>query len=361
MRKVLSITGTLLVIGVIVFLGVKYWNEGNAEYPFNIKIVEDSNRIRSFVEDTDDGFDIYYLIRQDNGEDLRIDNVYYYDVAAPDYASENFIRFSDQKSELIGLYNDRGMVVIPPIYSAMTRVHNGMLYALEGGVKDNIGANGDRHDVLLGGTTFLLNTKGDILIEDMIIPNNNLDMYSLTITDEPILDSYYMAFKGINGKCYNFVDLVKYFELFVKEEFLPSTLNDNWKDYLSDNVKVNIEVKNENVGDYIVYDKHEMLTTQKDLVTKAFELANSNDSTGYKLVYDVDDWIVTVDTELMEDKDKNSYLNKEGVWKGKEFPVFQLNIKEVEGTQTRSNHYDFYRNRNGGMTLYEITIRANYY
>ena len=361
MKKVLSIIGALLVIGVGVFLSVKYWNIENAEYPYNIKIVEDNNRIRYFVEDTLEGLDIYYLIKQENGEDLRVDNVYYYDVAAPDYPSENFIRFSDQKSELVGLYNDRGVAVIPPIYSDLTRVYNGMLYALKDGVKDNIGANGDRHYVLLGGTTLLLNTNGEVLIEDMIIPNNTLDMFSLKITEEPILDSYYVSFKGVNSKYYNFVDLAKYFELFVKEEFLPSTVDHKWESFLSDNIEVNIEVKNENVGDYIVYDKQEMLTTQKDLVTKAFALANSSDSTRYKLVYDVDDWVVTVDTELMEDKDKIIYLNKEGVWKGKEFPVFQLNIKEVKGTQTRSNHYDFYRNKNGGMTLYQITIRANYY
>lgn len=361
MKKVLPIIGALLIIGIGVLLSFKYWDDENAKYPHKLKIVEDSNRIRSFVEETDDGFDIYYLIKQDNGEDLRVDNVYYYDIAAPDYASENFIRFSDEKSELVGLYNDRGVAVISPIYSGLSRVHNGMLYALRDGVKDNIGSNGDRHDVLLGGTTLLLNTNGEVLIEDMLAPDNTLDMFSLKITDEPILDSYYVSFKGVNGKYYNFVDLMVYFEVFVKEEFLPRTLDNSWEKYLSDNVAVNIEVKNENVGDYIVYDKKEMLTTQKDIVTKAFRLATSNDSTAYKVVYDVNDWIVTVDTELVDDKEKKIYLNKEGIWRSEEFPAFQVNIKEVVGAQTRSNHYDFYRNRKGGMTLYQITIRANCY
>lgn len=361
MKKVLSIVGIILFIALGVFLSVKYWNDKNAEYPYNIKRVEDNNRIRSFVEETEDGLDIYYLIKQDNGEDLRVDNVYYYDVAAPDYPSENFIRFSDQKSELVGLYNDRGAAVIPPIYSGLTRVHNGMLYALKDGVKDNIGSNGDRHDVLLGGTTLLLNTKGEVLIEDMMIPNNTLDMFSLKVTDEPLLNSYYVSFKGVNDQYYNFVDLAKYFELFVQEEFLPSTIDHNWESYLSDNVKVNIEVNNDNIGDYVVYDKEEALAVQQEVITKAFAIATSSDSSRYKLVYNIEDWVVTVDTELVNDKDKKVYLNKEGIWKGKEFPVFELNIKEVNGSQTRSNHFDFYRNKKGDMTLYQITIRANYF
>lgn len=361
MKKVLSIVGALVVLGVGVFLYQQYFGESNHGYPNKPKVVEDSKRIRTFIDETDEGLDIYYLIKKEDGTDLRVDNVYCYDVVAPDYANENFIRFRDDKQEFVGLYNDKGVAVIPPTYSSLSKVHNGMLYGLKDAVKDNIGRNGDRHSVLLGGTTVLLNTKGEVLIEDMDTPNVSLDMFSLKLTDEPILESYYKSYKGVNGKYYNFVELEKYFEDFVKNDFLPSTKDNKWEKYLSDKVITDIEVKNENVGDYMRYTKDEMLQTQKHKVVKAFNLATDTSEEVRKLVYDVNDWVASVDEEVIEEKDKNIYMNEIGEWREAEFPIFELNIKEVHERQTRSNHFEFYRNKKGEMTLFKITIRANYY
>lgn len=361
MKKVLSIVGALVFIGVGVFLYQQYFGEGNQGYPRKPKVVVDSERIRTFVDETDEGLDIYYLIKKEDGTDLRVDNVYYYDVVAPDYASENFIRFRDDKQEFVGLYNDKGEVVIPPTYSALSKVHNGVLYGLKDAVKDNIGRNGDRHSIFLGGTTVLLNTKGEVLIEDMDTPNNALDMFSLKITEEPIVDSYYKSFKGVNGKYYNFVELERYFEDFVKTEFLPTTVDDSWEKYLSPLVVTDIEIKNENIGDYMRYTKKEMLGSQKAKVVKPFGLALSTQPDVVKITYDSSSWGMYVEDEAIDEKEKKIYYNKEGEWRYEEYPVFELNIKEVVGSQTRSNHYDFYRNKEGGMTLSKITIRANLY
>lgn len=359
MRKIFSIVGGLLLLGIGVFVYQNYYQDNN--YPSKPKVVKNSNRIRTIIDEKDIGLDIYYLIKQDNGADIRIDHVYYYDVVAPDYSSENYIRFTDKDRELVGLYNDKGQVVIEPIYSGLTKVHNGMLYALKGAVKDNIGRNGDRHNVHLGGDTYLLNTKGEVLIEDMLEPHIDLDMFSLKITDEPLEDSYYVNLKGVNGKYHNFVQLEKYLQHFTEQVFLPSTEGSKWEKYLSDNLKVNLEVENDNIGDYIVIDKKELLEDKRELITQAFDLVRAGDSSRYHIDYYIEDRVITDDTEITSEQDRQLYLDEEGKWRSADFPVFSVNIKEIKGKQKRSNHFDFYRNKEGGMTLYQITIRTHYF
>lgn len=74
MRKIFSIVGGLLLLGIGVFVYQNYYQENN--YPSKPKVVKNSNRIRTIIDEKDIGLDIYYLIKQDNGEDIRIDHVY---------------------------------------------------------------------------------------------------------------------------------------------------------------------------------------------------------------------------------------------------------------------------------------------
>ncbi|MDR0229807.1 MAG: hypothetical protein LBI72_12210 [Flavobacteriaceae bacterium] len=329
-------------------------------YPQKPIVKESSKRIKNkYVNST---LGVEYVIKRDKGRNLVVPskNVYYYDVGAGDYESENHIRFKSDENEQVGLYNDRGEIAVPAIYTDLSRVHNGMLYALKDGTRENIGHDGDVHNILVGGETLLLNTKGEVLIENMDTPgSSSLDMFSLKITEKPIEGSYYKSYLGTNGMYYNFVQLEEYFKHFVDHTFLPSTKDDTWQNYFDKNLVVNIEEEG-SLGDYIIMGAYPFVNEYMEYATKILDIVNKQEKEKYKLEYNTNDWLSGMYSEEFDKKEAKLYFNK-GMWRIEEFPLFELNIKEVTDGKTRSNHFDFYRDKEGQMKLYKITIRANYY
>lgn len=329
------------------------------------KVMNPTQRIRSIVDELETGYDMYYLIQQRDGTDLKVERkqVFFCDIAQPDVASEGFIRFVDNDTQLVGLLNEYGEVALPAMYTALTNVQNGVIVALVDGSRENIGSKGDAHWVLVGGDTVLLNTKNEILVRNFSEPNMELDYYSMQITNTPIQDINYNSYLGVNGQYYNFLNLEKSFRSFVIEEFLPSTKSDAWHSYLSDNVEVNIEIKNNAIGDYIHVGKKELLTDYKSKVTKAFEVGRKQVAAGHsdELKLSVDNWSGYVDEATVKPDELNLYFNADQTWREELFPLFELIVQEKKDGQQRNNHFDFYRDINGKMVLYKTTIRSNFF
>lgn len=325
--------------------------------------ITSSHRIRTIMDDTEEGISTYYLIQKEDGSDLRVESnqVFFYDVGAPDFESEGYIRFKDKETNLVGLFNDKGEVAIPANYIALSRVHNGMLYALVDAEVKNIGRGGDVHNVYVGGKTVLLNTSGKVIINDMLEPNVLLDMYSLQITDKPTQDKSYISLLGLEGQYYNFLHLENYFEQFIKDVFLPSTKSKEWLKFLDEKTIVNIEIANENIGDYEVGGREELLTKYKKKVAKVFKLAREQSNKKHEVMCVVDNWGGYVDDGQISEEDFNIYYNDTNEWREALFPMFELIIKENKNGKQRNNHFNFYRDKMGTLVLHRITIRTNYF
>ncbi len=357
----------ILVISVVLFGSTSVFSqEINYDYGGKVDIssyIISSHRIRTIMDDTEEGISIYYLIQKEDGSDLKVesDQVFFYDVGAPDFESEGYIRYRNKETNLVGLLNDKGIVAIPAVYTTLSRVHNGMLYALVNAEVKNISAGGDVHNVYVGGKTVLLNPKGQVLINDMSEPNEVLDMYSLQVRDEPIQDKNYVSFLGVDGQYYNFLHLENYFKQFIKNDFLPQTKSIDWFKFLDDKTIVNVEVANENIGDYEVVGRDELLTTFKKRIDKVFKLARNKSDSKRELVYVVDNWGGYVDDGQISEEDFNIYYNDTNEWREALFPMFEFIIKENKDGKQRQNHFNFFRNKNGKMVLHRITIRTNYF
>lgn len=326
------------------------------------KALESSHRIRTIMDDVDDGYEIYYLIKDRKDQDKRIEReqVYFYDVGSPDFENEGYIRFINKETKLVGLLNEYGEITIPAIYSDLSRVSNGMIYGLLGAKRKFLG-NNKEHWTWTGGKTLLLNTKNEILIDSISEPNVILDMYSVKITDKPFDDGRYDCFKGKNGKYYSFLNLQKSFEYFINKQFIPSTKGNKWKKYLSEHLEVAIEIKDKEIGRYNRITKDEFLNSYQDIISSLFEIARENNADKCELQIHEDTWSGYVDDGQIDSMEFNIYFNDSNVWRMQLFPVFELIIKEKKDKKSRSNHFNFYRDKEGKMVLYRITIRSNYF
>lgn len=325
--------------------------------------IASSNRIRTIMDDNEEGISTYYLIQKDDGSDLVInqEQVFYYDVGAPDFESEGYIRFRDKQTNLVGLYNDKGEIVLLPIYSSLSRVHNGVLYALSDVKVRNIGRGGDDHIVFEGGKTRLIKPDGTVLVDEMLEPNKVLDMYSLSITDQPIQDECYSSLLGVKSKYYNFLNLERYFKKFIEEEFLPKSKGKEWLDFTNENTIVNIEIDNGSIGDYEVGKGGALLSKYDRELKRLFKLVDQVGEESIKLSYGVDNWGGYVDDGQIDIEDFVYYYNTTNVWRRELFPMFELIVKEENQGKYRNNHFDFFRDKKGEMVLYKITLRGNFF
>ena len=159
----------------------------------------------------------YYFTKK--GKAVGRDSVFYFD-NTPDCESEGFIRFHDRESLKMGILNADGDVTIPAIYNFLSPVRNGLMLALTGAIRQYPKDADEEHfNPWLGGTEVLVNTKNQTLIRDFTF-DDDIDFYSMTITDKPVNDTTRKTFKGINGQYYSFISFEKEFNNWFKTQFL---------------------------------------------------------------------------------------------------------------------------------------------
>lgn len=174
------------------------------------------------------GFASYYLTK--TGKKVGIESMYMFDMTY-DCENEGYIRF--KKIDKVGLFDGKGNAVIPPIYNRISKVHNGMMFALSGAVIKRDG----EHFSFVGGVETLIDVNNNVLIKDFSF-DENINLYSMIIEDDnhstsPIRD----YFVGTNGKTYSFINYKKefryWFESVLKEELTKEKIKNHFFDKVS--------------------------------------------------------------------------------------------------------------------------------
>lgn len=154
----------------------------------------------------------YYLTKK--GKIVGRDSLYVFD-NGPDCENEGFIRFTDHKTDKMGMFNGDGKIIIPPVYSNLTKVRNGMIIVLKDAEKKQDG----EHFFWTGGKEFLIDTNNKVLIENFAY-NDELNFYSLEKSKEPSKDPIRDNFLGVDGQYYSFINFEKEFKYWLQNTLL---------------------------------------------------------------------------------------------------------------------------------------------
>jgi len=172
-------------------------------------IADEFDKIIAAVEEKDDRWITYYLTKQ--GRVVGRDSLYFFD-NTPDCENEGFIRFKDNSTEKIGVFNANGDISVPAEYNGLSKVRNGLIVGLKGAnkvyFKDAEGNTIDEHYRWENGKEVLIDTLNNLIIENFPY-NDKLNYYSVEIADKPSADSIRESFKGVNGKFYSFINYEK--------------------------------------------------------------------------------------------------------------------------------------------------------
>jgi len=283
----------------------------------------------------------YYFTKK--GKAVGRDSVFYFD-NTPDCESEGFIRFQDRKSLKMGLINAKGDVAIPAIYNYLFPVRNGIMLALTGAIRQYPTDPDEEHfNPWLGGTEVLVNTSNKTLIHNFPY-DDDIDFYSMTITDEPVNASAMKTFKGINGQYYSFISFEKEFNNWFNNQFLNSITMDKLLKQTYDKLTIATDTggRLENKENYIKvnFDR---------LKSKLIQLKNPEKN------YDV----VKGQLNPYDDSSKPfaEYFDNCGMYKDWLYPVMQVSVKqESSDWKIRQEGFEFVRTPAGykliGINIY---------
>lgn len=177
------------------------------------------DHIIAVTEENNGKWQSYYLTKA--GKITGRDSLFIFD-NTPDCESEGFIRFHDRKTDRMGLFNRNGVIVIPAGYNAMTRVMNGMLVVLKDAEKkywDTTGHSGCNHYSWVGGKEMLVDTLGNVLVEDFK-GGNALNFFSVKKSVQPDADTTRTNFRANRGGHLSFTDFEKEFRAWLNAELL---------------------------------------------------------------------------------------------------------------------------------------------
>lgn len=179
------------------------------------------DKIVAVMEENTGNNKTYYLTK--SGKKFGINSIYYFD-NGPDCESEGFIRFRDDKTDKVGMFNSEGEIVIPAEYDDLTNVRKGLVVALKGAKK--IYSHGNKpsdcnHFSWVGGKEYLIDTANHIIIDNFKY-ESSLDLFSLKIEQKPVKNNSRQSFLGVDGRNYSFVDYKKEFQEWLDAFLLDS-------------------------------------------------------------------------------------------------------------------------------------------
>lgn len=172
----------------------------------------------------------YYLTK--SGRVVGRDSLYTFDNGC-DCENEGFIRFRDNKTDKVGIFNRKGDIVIQAEYDELTNVRNGMIMALKGAEKKYF--EGGEHYEWIGGQELLMDTTNKVLVENFKF-SNNLNFSSKTILNSPGQDSLREYFKAVDGSYYSFINFNNEFDAWLKTELLNNFTKESLADAMFDEV-----------------------------------------------------------------------------------------------------------------------------
>lgn len=181
------------------------------------------DNIMGVEEEKDGKITSYYLTK--SGKVVGKNNLYIFDNGA-DCENDWFIRFRDKKTHKVGVFNGNGDIAIPAIYDDLIPVRNGMIPALEGGHWDISQQSEHNEFPWVGSKPVLIDVHNKVLI-DKFQWDENIDFYSLIISDHINTSPVRQNYRGINGKYYSFINFDKEFKAWLKDSLLNNLSRTN--------------------------------------------------------------------------------------------------------------------------------------
>jgi len=262
----------------------------------------------------DKSVDTYYLLR--SGKKFGGDSIYMFDFIFP-CESEGYIVFEDKATGLLGMFDAQGKAAIPAEYNAISQVKNGLFVGLKNAKKESLNHGneaGCNHFKWVGGTSYLVNTKNEIQIEDFKY-NGDLNWHSLQISDTITSDSIRVNFKGKKGNFFSFIDNRLEFD-----HYLDTLLTNLTVEKLYNNSFDRIVCAD---SGWISLPKYEYYEKHSNKVIRALEPMNK---LNFKSSTSISSSIVLPDN--LEYILENRKDNCGGLKKG-EYPIYSLSINHI--------------------------------
>lgn len=281
--------------------------------------------IIAVTEEINGSWNSYYLTK--TGRMIGKDSLHIFDNST-DCENEGFIRFHDRETDKVGMFNIKGDIAIPATYNDITRVRNGMIIALTGAKKKQLG----ELYIWEGGRQLLIDTNNNVVIDNFQY-DDRLNFYSLRISSQPDKDSIRQNFKGVNGQFYSFINYNKEFRSWLKTALLDhftkaSLLNCSFKE---------ITFWKEPAG-WISKPKRSVIDRNFDLIkTKLIALKTKD------CEYDIFD--ESLNSFIYESAEYKNYFNDFGEPKDWIYPVKNIVISYKD--KFEQDHFEFLRTENG--------------
>jgi hypothetical protein len=302
-----------------------------------ITIANKFDNVIVVTEEIDEKWNSYHLTKA--GRIFGKDSLHMFD-NGPDCESEGFIRFRDRKTDKAGLFNRNGDIAVPAECNDLTRVTNGMIIALKGAERKQLG----EHFTWIGGKQILIDTNNNILI-DNFKQDNYLNLFSALVTTQPSADSIRQNFKGVNGLYYSFIDFDKEFRSWLQSSLLNNFTQKN----LLQNTFSEIIFWKEPRG-WISEKKETFLNQNFNLIkTKLLEL--KSDECNYDIFSE------GLNSYIYEADKYQQYFNNCGESMEWLYPIKKIVISDKHKKNLQQDHFEFMRT-DSGYKLISISITS---
>jgi hypothetical protein len=157
-----------------------------------------------------------YLTKR--GRIVGKDSLYIFDNGA-DCESEGYIRFRGKLTHKVGMFNGDGNIAIPADYNYLAPVRNSMIMATKDGHWDASQQSEHNQFPWVGGKDILIDTHNKVLVENFPF-DENINFFSLIVSEQPNNNRIRQNFKATNGKYYSFINFDKEFKAWLKDSLL---------------------------------------------------------------------------------------------------------------------------------------------
>lgn len=269
----------------------------------------------------------YYLTKQ--GKVVGRDSLYVFD-NSPDCENEGFIRFTDRKTDKMGMFDSEGKIVIPADYSVVSKAYNGTIAVLKDAEKKQDG----EHYFWTGGKQFLIDIHNKVLIENFK-DSNDLNFYSLEKSKEPSKDETRDSFLGVDGEYYSFISYDKEFKYWLKNTFLPNLSKASLEKHSFDKITYWKEPNG-----WISESKTKFIHQNYNLIKLKLQQLNSP-KTDYFISSD------GLNQFIYESEEYDIYFNNCHESKDWQYPTMDIVINLKNKADFGQDHFEFLRTANG--------------
>lgn len=283
--------------------------------------------IIAVTEEKNGKWESYYLTKQE--KIVGKDSLYIFD-NGPDCENEGFIRFTDRKTDKMGIFNAEGKIVIPAEYSNLTKVKNGMFIGLKDAKKEMDG----EHFFWTGGEDFLVDIRNKVLVENFAY-NDDLNFYSVEKSKEPSKNPIRENFRGVDGQYYSFINFDKEFKEWLKNIFLKDLSKANLEKHCFDKITYWKEPDG-----WISEPKTKFINQNYSFLKLKLQELNSSKT----------DYFVSTDglnQFIFETEEYDVYFNNCNESKDWVYPVKSIIINPKNKSDFKQDHFEFLRTENG--------------